>query len=134
MPRTSNAPARDRGAADCESGDHETQHSNNRAETLADSLERISAADRHWFEQHPRARWRIRPMEPGEWPDEVQCHPWTAVRSFGRARVRIPLTGSPPPGLTDRGIDRLMTEIMPAHTARLIAELEAIAEEARRIE
>ncbi len=108
--------------------------SKNDADTLADSLARISAADRRWFEQHPRSRWRIRPTEPGEWPAEVKGSRWTAVRSCGVGRVRIPLTGSLPAGLTDRGVDRLMAEIMPAQTARLIAEIEAMAKEARRAE
>ena len=104
----------------------------NPVHSFAEQLERISAADRQYFEQHPRSRWRIRPTEPGEWPAEVQGSRWTAVRSIGIGRVRIPLTGSPPPGLTDRGIDRLMGVIMPAQTKRMIAEIEAIAKEAGR--
>jgi hypothetical protein len=134
MPKTSNAPAGSgEGAADCQPGGDKSQYSTFGPKSkLARCLKRISADDRRWFEQHPRARWRIRPTEPGEWPTEVQGSRWTAVRSIGIGRVRIPLTGSPPPGLTDRGIDRLMGVIMPAQTKRMIAEIEAIAKEAGR--
>lgn len=126
--RKREAPApvtREAGAGEGRRGDT-PNHSKNDASTLAD----FSAADRAWFERHPRSRWRIRPTEPGEWPDEVRGCPWTAVRTVGVGRVRIPLTGALPPGLTDRGIDRLVQEIMPDH-ARLIAAMEQIAREVR---
>jgi hypothetical protein len=118
------APGGDRGTSEQRS--KSTALSSKKPALDEATLERVSTADRRWFEQHPRARWRIRPTEPGEWPDDVQGYGWTAVRTFSVGRVRIPLAGSPPPGLTDRGIDRLMDEIVPPQTRLLIGELKAM--------
>jgi hypothetical protein len=89
-----------------------------------DCLERIAADDRRWFERHAKRRWRMRPAMPGE-----ETATWVAVRSFGPARLRFPLYGYVPLGLTDRGMDLFMTSILSPSQARLLDEVEAIVRE-----
>lgn len=87
----------------------------NPAHTFAEQFELIAANDRQWFEQHPRARWRIRPTEPGQYP----CGPQMAVRPFGPARMRFSVWGQLPLGLTDRGIELFMRAVLPPAYVRL---------------
>ena len=93
----------------------------------AKALERIAADDRLWFQRHPRKRWRIRPPLPGEYP----CGPQMAVRSFGPARMRFPVWGRIPLGLTDRGVELFMRAVLPPEHVRLLDEIEAILREGR---
>ena len=129
MHKTSNAPAGSgEGAADCRPGGDKTQLSTiDPKSKLARSLERIAANDRQWFERHPKRRWRIRPPLPGEYP----CGPQMAVRSFGPARMRFPVWGRIPLGLTDRGVELFMRAVLPPEHVRLLDEIEAIMREAR---
>jgi hypothetical protein len=94
---------------------------------FAEQVELIAAKDRQWFERHPKRRWRIRPPLPGEYP----CGPQMAVRAFGPARMRFPVWGGIPLGLTDRGIELFMRAVLPRAHARLLDEIEAIMREAR---
>jgi hypothetical protein len=95
--------------------------------TFTEQLELIAANDRQWFERHPKRRWRIRPPLPGEYP----CGPQMAVRSFGPARMRFPVWGRIPLGLTDSGVELFMRAVLPPEHVRLLDEIEAIMREAR---
>jgi hypothetical protein len=126
MRKTSNAPAGS-GEGACHPGGDSPQLSTiGQHSKLAHRLERIAADDRRWFERHPRKRWRIRPPLPGEYP----CGPQMAVRSFGPARMRFPVWGRIPLGLTDRGVELFMRAVLPPEHVRLLDEIEAIMLEA----
>ena len=91
-------------------------------DTFAEQLELIAANDRQWFERHPRKRWRIRPPLPGEYP----CGPQMAVRSFSPARMRFPIWGRIPLGLTDRGVELFMRAVLPPNATDLADKINGL--------
>jgi hypothetical protein len=55
-------------------------------------LYRIAAADARWFEEHPAALGRVRPLVPGEGPKLHLVLRWVAVLAVEPGfRIRMPL-------------------------------------------
>lgn len=117
------ATGRSAGSGRCDST---PDYSRNDANSLERQLEQINDSDREFFRRHPKRRWRLRPaMQSEPAGTTIAVLNVCEVRNVCRARMRFPLYGEVPEGLTDRGIDLLMQAITPPEWWRQAADVEA---------